>query len=86
MQKPTFGQDFQVQGNSLPAYFELLRNGIHIGRFLGYYMDNTPAGRVSNCLKDISTGFHFMQVSTCKYKRKQILAQLFEIKSEDWGL
>jgi hypothetical protein len=42
---------------------------------VGNHTDDRPAGGVGYGLVYISSGFHNTQVTTCKYIRKQSLAQ-----------
>src|SRR5688572_32932894 len=66
-----------MQGNCLPGYIELVSNRLYIDRFFCNHSNNCPSRRVCYGLKNISSCFHNMQVFTCQFKGKHLLAQLF---------
>ena len=77
----TICQYFKLKGYSLPADIKFFGNSIYIMRLAGNHIDDRSSGRVGYGLVNISSGYHIMQVSACKYKRKYLLAQiLFKYK------
>ena len=60
------------------ADIKLFGNGVYIKGFGGNHMNDHPPGGIGYGLVYITTCFHNMQVSACKYKRKYSLAQNFK--------
>jgi hypothetical protein len=71
------GQKVYMEGYGLAGHVELLGNRIHVMGLGGYHVDDRPPGRVGYGLVYISSGYHNMQVSACKYICKYLLAQIY---------
>jgi len=75
--QPTINQDLNMQRYCLPGYIKFLGYSIYVMRFGGNHINDRPAGRVGYSLVNVSSRFHIMQVSACKYICKYLLAQVF---------
>jgi hypothetical protein len=69
------GQPKPIPRSAYPV--ALVGNGINIMRLVSYHIDDCPPCRVGYCLVNISSGYHIMQVSACKYISKHLLAQIY---------
>lgn len=69
-----------MQRDRLSRHRKFLRNGVEVKWLLSDQTNDLSSGGVGYGLKNIPSGFHVMQVSTCKYKCKYLLAQFFQIK------
>ena len=70
-------QDLNMQGDGLAAHVEFFGDGIYIVGFPGDHIDDRSAGGVGDGLVYVTSGFHDMQVFTCKCMRKYSLAQIY---------
>jgi hypothetical protein len=75
--QPAIDQDLNVQRYGLPGYLKFFGNGIYVMWLRGDHIDDRPPGGVGNSLVNVSSSFHVMQVSACKYICKYLLAQVF---------
>lgn len=77
--KAAIGQDLDMQRYGLACNIKVCGYSIHIMRLRSNHVNYRSPRRVGYGLVNVSSGFHYLQVLTCKYKRKYLLAQMFFI-------
>ena len=75
--KTAIRQNGDVKRYGLPAHIKIFGYSIYITGLISNHADDCPSGWVGYGLVYITSGFHNMQVSACKYKCKYLLAQFY---------